>query len=1199
MSPKLPRGTLGPSQPTTVLYCTVLLVPAPCAGAIACRQYLATHLCPSEPHADPVAVFISIQADRLQEEIASLHHYHQVMHKAWRAWVVAWCRAASARVLAAQHAAKRKAAVLAAFADTVRHQRHKRAAAMRAETFRRARLLLLCVRWWRGWARYSRALQSAGDEVQASACNRVLREVFGAWQSYTRFRAWKAEAAEAAEGFYWSRLATTVLAAWRQSAAASSTAAAAVEGFSAARQQRLLGAMLQHWQRSASISRRLSAAVDARRQRLLLECTQGWWTECVGNKRAFEMQVQGLVRLVTAAFKAWQQLVMEQRQQQQQHPGSSLPAHGSDIAGDQVPLLQDEPKRPHQRPPQGLQQQQHEFRDGVGVEQRPQGQQQQQLVLREQDQQLLRQALTGWWGFVGLRKMWRTEAPVLAAAYYQGKLLKRAWAAWSLAHQLDEAEPQHYDTSRAEQEQQQQLKGEQQQQQGACAGLEGQDGAALCVELQQECQDGTAEAGGFMPCAEPSLQDILHPSASHSSNRQHHAAAAAAAAMVGGGVADVDIKAAAATGKPATAVILAAAEADVDAWRSWQYQQQEQQLEAIQLAAAEQHHAGSLLRRVFGAWFAAAAAGAALMSQQAQLKHTVQLQLVQAVKQQQLVSAHRMERLLERPFSCWLQMVQLKTSAASGFRSYQLLFKCFLGWREVVLQQQHRQQLQEQQPQLPPLPDLHASQHNEEQQAAAQPQLQVGSEQEVPRQLGKRGPLGHSQQQQQQHDRKQQPHGLSATAAQGDAHQQQQQQSLKEHRPMLQQQQQLDDGKNGSEYVLLGTVLQQQQQEQGEMRQKGRQQQQNGRKASDTKLLSQQQQEQRMQPPLRHQHSPPRLQQQQQQLPTSALLQTTSQPQPTGRRAASQQQQQQQQQQGLSFGHGLLLEGDGGQPQVLPGPSHRHAQQQALPPTQKQQQQLAAAVVTATAVSTAAAAAAAAAVEACDDDMAQCGPLQLEDSGFSSQHTLTGLELTASEAAFAEEHSNTARPAWQTAQQHPQHKHPPAAGAYHQQQQAPGAVAASAMSRCGVLPGTHGVPQGQLAGLKSSAAPAAVGGGVLLVATGVHADGTAVTAEAAGFCARQFLAMSGAAPGVGGLQSPPGSTGGYDPTFAAAAAAVAAGAHPAGAAAAAAKTGFGAGAVAQQQQQGSVQGCRGDDDLRSSFGDFGCLQDLQSILDTC
>lgn len=329
-----------------------------------------------------------------------------------------------------------------------------------------------------------------------------------------------------------------------------------------------------------------------------------------------------------------------------------------------------------------------------------------------------------------------------------------------------------------------------------------------------------------------------------------------------------------------------------------------------------------------------------------------------------------------------------------------------------------------------------------------------------------------------------------------------------------------------------------------------------------------------MQLPLHHQ-------QRQQQQPTLALLQTTSQPQPTGHRVASQQQQQRQQQQALHLG--LLLEGDGGEPHVLPGPQQRQAQQQALPPMQKQQQ-LAAAVVTATAVS-ADAATAAAAAEGCDEDMAQCGPLQLEDSGFSSQHTLTGLELTASEAAFAEEHSSTARPAWQQHAQHALHKqHPPAAGAYHQQQQA-GAVAASAMPRCGVLPGTHGVPQSQLTGLTSSAAPTAVGGGVLQPAGVHHAD---ATAEAAGFCARQFLAMSGVAPvGVGGLPSPPGSTGGYDPTLAAAAAA---------------GTGFGAGAVAvgqQQQQQGSMQGCRGDDDLRSSFGDFGCLQDLQNILDTC
>jgi hypothetical protein len=141
--------------------------------------------------------------------------------------------------------------------------------------------------------------------------------------------------------------------------------------------------------------------------------------------------------------------------------------------------------------------------------------------------------------------------------------------------------------------------------------------------------------------------------------------------------------------------MLVAAESDIDAWRTWQQQQHEQQLEAIQVTAAEGHHTAVVLRRVFAAWFATAAAGATLMSRQAQLKHAVQLQLVQMVKQQQLAAANVRERLVERPFRCWMQVVLLKGSAASGFRSYQLLFKGFLGWREVLLR--HRQQQEQQQ----------------------------------------------------------------------------------------------------------------------------------------------------------------------------------------------------------------------------------------------------------------------------------------------------------------------------------------------------------------------------------------------------------------------------------------------------------------------------------------------------------------------
>lgn len=697
----------------------------------------------------PGVVSLFSQADRLQLEIADLHHYQLTLQKSWRAWVVAWCKAASARVLAAQFAAKRKAAVLSALADNAAYQRQKRAALLRADTFRRARLLLLCVRWWKGWARYSRVLQSAGAEVQASARERVLREVLAAWQGYARFRVWKAEAIEAAEGFYWSRLATTVLGAWRRETADASSAAAAAEGCASDRQRRLLAAMLLEWQQWAQNGIRVDAFLSVRKQRLLQTCTQEWWVECVGNRRAFELQVQGLVRLVTVAFRAWRGLVAERRQQQreqlellvqqaeQQQQEQELPAEssgsrigeeggsngGSSSGGS---LIAQYTHKLQQR----RQQQQ---RYG----QRPQQQQQreEEELDVEHGDKLLRQVLMGWCGFVGLRKMWRSEAPLLAAAYYQGRVLKRAWGAWATAVQ----------------QQQQQLQGQHHAEE--VQELEGWDGVVTVgqeqqqwqLEQQQEESCGTAESAvrhhhkqqrqyqqqqqveqdeGVMcgeescstvPCAEPSLQEILMCSSAAALDYHSHAVGFdeqqqqpglppadeedSEGALCGPVHSDGGFSA---PGKllhrkrgNTTAVMLVAAEADVDAWKTWQQQQHEQQLEAIQMTAAEGHYTAAVLRRVFAAWYATAAAGAALMSRQAQLKHAVQLQLVQVVKQQQLAAAHVRERLLERPFRCWMQVVLLKGSAASGFRSYQLLFKGFLGWREVLLRRMQDQQQQQ------------------------------------------------------------------------------------------------------------------------------------------------------------------------------------------------------------------------------------------------------------------------------------------------------------------------------------------------------------------------------------------------------------------------------------------------------------------------------------------------------------------------
>lgn len=573
--------------------------------------------------------------------MAVLHCERQLVQRAWRAWVVAWCREASARAYAGQLATKTQAAVLCALADNVVWQRRKRAAATRAATFRRARLLLLCVRWWLAWAQYSRVLAAAGSAVQEAARARAMARVLGAWRAHANDRTWQADAGETAAAFYWSRMAATTFDRWRDAASAAAQGRCAVAAFTLQRQRRQQAAVLR-----------------------------GWWLECVGNNRSFEMQVRGLVRLVGAAFKAWRQLAAA-AQLHQQHGDALLPrcfgAWQAEAAHSGL-----------------LQQRQVEW----------------QAAGAERQQLLQRQVLLAWCGLASLRKLWQAEAPLLAAAYYQEQLLRKGWAAWRLCcieaagdtHQQqpcgDEQQPPEQLVELDEQLLQLEHDLEHQQQHDADGGCEEEE-ASLHLNVPQVF-------------SEPSLQEILYSSSGGGS--AYAAPRAASPQQQQQEEQELACGAGAAAAASAPARASSGGGSDVDAWRSWQLQQQQQQAELLQLAAAQRHHAAATCRRVFTAWLTVAAAGAALMAQQAQLKHAVQLQLCAQVQQRELAAAMREHRLLQRPFEAWLGLVTLKASAAQGFRAYGLLCKGVVGWREgLALQQQEQQQAafqEEQQAQL-------------------------------------------------------------------------------------------------------------------------------------------------------------------------------------------------------------------------------------------------------------------------------------------------------------------------------------------------------------------------------------------------------------------------------------------------------------------------------------------------------------------
>lgn len=300
---------------------------------------------------------------------------------------------------------------------------------------------------------------------------------------------------------------------------------------------------------------------------------------------------------------------------------------------------------------------------------------QQQQNTRQHQQQQQPEILQAWHQYVQLIRGWRAQAPLLAAAYYQGHLIKLAWQAWQ---------------QQIPQRQQQQPGQALQQEQGELHSLEQELSAVLLVEQQPPPPE--------QPCA-GQQEAVQQASFVNSVDVHQHAQSTGEAAGTAGGdsAAAVDcgnkqviwqvqqgtavdqvpyeiissMGLGALSPASASAAALGGYESDVanvEAWRGWQQQQQEQQLELLQLTAAAHQHAVRLLRTALTEWARIAAAAAAMMAAQAQLKHSCQLELLQQYQQQQVVQQQCFNRLVGRPFRVWLQQAMLKRSAAIGFR---------------------------------------------------------------------------------------------------------------------------------------------------------------------------------------------------------------------------------------------------------------------------------------------------------------------------------------------------------------------------------------------------------------------------------------------------------------------------------------------------------------------------------------------------
>ncbi|KAF8057761.1 CSC1-like protein [Scenedesmus sp. PABB004] len=297
----------------------------------------------------------------------------------------------------------------------------------------------------------------------------------------------------------------------------------------------------------------LGAAHAFHCSRLLSGALSGWWLETVGARAAFDCQVTSLVRLVARCFSAWRALAAAARHARRARQAAALGAWRGC-----TPRCRGVAQR---------------VADWEAARQR----------------QLAAAALAEWRGAAGLLRGWRAQAPLLAAAWQQERLLQRGWAAWRRAG------AQHAD--------------------GAC----GQQAAAAQQQLlllppppEAPAASGgavwqVADAGDVQ--AEPSLGALAA------------APGPEAGAVVAGGA-------------PAPAAAPADSSAggsDVDAWLAWQQAAAAEQAAALQLAAAERHARAAAGRRALRAWVRVAAAGAAAMAAQAARKHATQQELLAAV----------------------------------------------------------------------------------------------------------------------------------------------------------------------------------------------------------------------------------------------------------------------------------------------------------------------------------------------------------------------------------------------------------------------------------------------------------------------------------------------------------------------------------------------------------------------------------------
>jgi hypothetical protein len=654
---------------------------------------------------------MACQVQRSKEEAAGKLHSLHLQKGVLRAWLQVSCRAAGARRMNRRLAAKQASAVLTAFAGNAQRQQYKRLLQQQADNFRKIRLLLLCVRWWKAWARYRRVLnqaeqelgfsarsrvlrsvvhswsqqsqyrrrlQVAGEELQARVRSRVLRCVFDPWQGLARFKAWEKRASAAAEGFYWSKLVTAVFFCWRRYTIRQRQAAVAAAAAEDRRHRQLLQQVLQAWQYQAQLELKLTAAVKGRERRLLCAALQEWWLATFGSKMVLQFRVSTLVRLVGTCFRLWRVSAVAELHHQRRLKCAALGAWWQLTCERHIEAMQLKMQHDLRAGVAGLQgqlpasimaaapgdgaawkaaagaaaaaaaasggveDQQHCKAGREGDNSPPGG----SHDGNEEDEHknLSTTALQAWQQGSALLHRWHIEAPLLAAAYYQTKLMRNAWRQWRQLLLLQASEPAPppavavYDTQLPlellqQQQQQQQRRGPKNQglpsgrlqQPPALAVRENQLQLTAAAAAPQMCSDGNKQhqqhqqygpgqqlwsalageinlpqvqlpEGGcsLLSVSQLDLQlqqledcspAIADTPAGEAVGRQGDYPAAAAAALLPGGEPQPE-------------------------WQQQQQQQQQQQcdghldeLEELQYRVAGRHHAASICRCACIGWF--------------------------------------------------------------------------------------------------------------------------------------------------------------------------------------------------------------------------------------------------------------------------------------------------------------------------------------------------------------------------------------------------------------------------------------------------------------------------------------------------------------------------------------------------------------------------------------------------------------------